>query len=91
MQLYTTHIIDSEHLKYQVHSERAQTSAPYIWLAAVLVIAIKMLYGVGGIAGGPQPVAKAVGPPEGWLRWAEQVVQRLPGLSALPLTEQEVC
>lgn len=33
---------------------------------------------------------KAPGPPGGWQAWARGALQRLPGLSNMPLSEQEV-
>jgi hypothetical protein len=37
-----------------------------------------------------QLVAKAPGPPTCWQAWAQGVLQHLPGLSNMPLSEQEV-
>jgi hypothetical protein len=36
-------------------------------------------------------VPQAPGPPGGWQAWAQAVMQRLPGLSNMLLSEHEVC
>lgn len=64
--------------------------APYVWLGGVLVIALKMLYGLGGSSKQSGVMAKAAGPPGGWQAWAQHVLQAMPGISSLPLSEEEV-
>lgn len=89
LQLYTLYLLDSQELQLVPLMRRSQT-APYTWLAAVLMIAIKLLYGLGSTAGQLPLVAKAPGPPGGWQHWGQQVLDQLPGISSLPLTEEEV-
>jgi hypothetical protein len=35
-------------------------------------------------------VAKAAAPPEGWQAWSQALLSRAPGITNVPLTEQEV-
>lgn len=91
LQLYNTHLTNSHLMQYQAaDSDKPGPLPPYIWLASALVIAIKLLYGLGGSVGQMPTVAKAASPPGGWQVWAQHVIEKLPGMSSLPLTEQEV-
>jgi hypothetical protein len=90
LQLYFLHLLDTQHMQLAPISKRSQ-ALPYTWLSAVLLVSIKLLYGLGSAAAGQLPLLqKAPGPPNGWLAWAQHALQQLPGISSLPLSEQQV-
>jgi hypothetical protein len=90
LQLFCLHLINSPTMQLTPIQRRSQAH-PYAWLSALLLVAIKLLYGLGSAAAGQLPLLpKAPGPPNGWLVWAQHALQQLPGISSLPLSEQEV-
>jgi hypothetical protein len=91
LQLYCLHLINTSDMQLTPIQRRSQ-ALPYAWLYAVLLVVIKLLYGLGSAAAaGRLPLLqKAPGPPNGWLAWAQHALQQLPGISSLPLSEQEV-
>eukprot|EP00879_Flechtneria_rotunda_P009276 GHRR01009711.1.p1 GENE.GHRR01009711.1~~GHRR01009711.1.p1 ORF type:complete len:399 (+),score=130.90 GHRR01009711.1:1416-2612(+) len=89
LQLHVLYLINTPQLKVTPITRAAQVQ-PYAWLGALLLITFKILYGLGGAGGQLPVVAKAPGPPGGWLDWSHHVMQRLPGITSLPLTEEEV-
>eukprot|EP00775_Hariotina_reticulata_P011395 gene11395-11543_t len=87
LQLYFLYLLGCPTLKI---ASRRNQQTPYTWLAAVLLVAIKLLYGLGSARGQLPLLAKAAGPPGGWQHWAESVMSHLPGISSLPLTQEQV-
>ncbi|KAF6256555.1 hypothetical protein COO60DRAFT_1657430 [Scenedesmus sp. NREL 46B-D3] len=89
LQLYCLHLLGSQRMHLAPLQRRSQ-ALPYTWLSAVLLVSVKLLYGLGLAAAGQVPLLpKAPGPPDGWLGWAQHALQQLPGVSSLPLSEQE--
>ena len=56
--------------------ENRSWTSPYIYIMAVLIVAIKVLYGLDGLHR-PAPLGLPAAPT--WLQWAQSVLDRLQG------------
>jgi len=62
-------------------------TSPYIFVMAVLIVTIKVLYGLDGI---PRPAPLGLPPGPEWTTWAESALDHLQGPVYPPANEQ-VC
>lgn len=91
LQLYCMYLTRTSWLNLAAITKPKTQVTPYVWLSAVLLVAMKLSYGLGNAPSKAHPASsKAAGPPGGWQAWAQGVMQRLPGLSNMLLGEQEV-
>ena len=56
--------------------ENRSWTSPYIYTMAVLIVSIKVLYGLDGL---PRPTPLGLPAAPTWLQWAESVLERLQG------------